>query len=367
MAEFDLGIPGLSDYKEIGSGGFAVVYSAFEADAGRRVAVKVLGSVDERGRRRFDRERRTMGQTTAHDSIVTMFRSGYTDPWNRPYLVMEHMSGGSLQDHLEGQGPLPINDAIELIVPVARGLGFAHSTGILHRDIKPANILISATGAPKLSDFGIAAVRDATGTSQVAFSLAYTAPETFDSARGPDGEVLDPRDERSDLYSLAVTLYALITGSAPFNASSQAALIHQILIDPPRPTTDPVLDDFFAIALAKSPTDRFPTAAQFVHTLTGIASRPQATPLKTAAIGERTTTIAAAPGASGSNLHTAPTVTAKPIAQVHRLTREPIVRGEIRGSKVRLPWWSWLWVPMSMLIIASIVGLIWFISTNGLG
>ena len=215
MAELDLGIQGLSEYKEIGSGGFATVYSAFEADAGRTVAVKVLSSVDERGRRRFDRERRTMGQTTAHDNIVTMFRSGYTDPGNRPYLVMEHMSGGSLQDRLEAMGPLSTREAVELIMPVARGLGFAHTTGILHKDIKPGNILISATGAPKLSDFGIAAVRDATGTSQVAFSLAYTAPETFDSTRSVDGEVIDPRDERSDLYSLAVTLYALIGGAPP--------------------------------------------------------------------------------------------------------------------------------------------------------
>lgn len=83
---------------------------------------------------------------------------------------MEHMTG-SLHDRLEAEGPLPVEEAIRLLVPVAAGLGFAHAAGIIHKDVKPANILISATGTPKLSDFGIAAIRDATGTSQMAFSL----------------------------------------------------------------------------------------------------------------------------------------------------------------------------------------------------
>ena len=129
MAEIELGIPGLADYKEIASGGFATVYSAFEPDAGRRVAVKVLRSVDENGRRRFDRERHTMGQTTDHVNIVTMFRSGYTDPGNYPYLVMEHLSGGSLQDRLDNDGPMSIDDAVDVVLSIADGLGFAHDDG----------------------------------------------------------------------------------------------------------------------------------------------------------------------------------------------------------------------------------------------
>ena len=129
MAERDLGIPDLSDYKRIGAGGFAEVYSAYEARAGRRVAVKVLKSVDEAGRRSFDRECLTMGQTTGHDNIVTMFRFGYTDPDDHPYLVMENMTGGSLQDRLNTEGPLQLDTAVNAVISVAQGLGFAHSTG----------------------------------------------------------------------------------------------------------------------------------------------------------------------------------------------------------------------------------------------
>lgn len=267
MAEGDLGIPGLSDYEKVGEGGFAVVYSAVEVDARRRVAVKVLAAKDPRSLRRFERERRLMGQTTAHDSIVTLFRSGYTDLGN-PYLIMEFMPGGSLQDRLEMHGPVPVDEAVDIILPVARGLEFAHHSGIVHKDIKPANILISATGAPKLSDFGISTVRDATGPSQIAFSLAYTAPETFNATRTPTGEVIDPRDERSDLYSLTATLFAIVAGNPPFTASSQAALMHQILTEPPPRIGDhPALNRLLATGLAKDPRDRYSSASQFIDVL----------------------------------------------------------------------------------------------------
>lgn len=88
MAEIDLGVPGLEDYKEIGSGGFASVFAAFEPEANRQVAVKVMAAMGERAQRRFDRERRTMGQTTAHDNIVTLFRSGYTTIGERPHRAL---------------------------------------------------------------------------------------------------------------------------------------------------------------------------------------------------------------------------------------------------------------------------------------
>lgn len=111
----DLGIDGLSDCKEIGSGGFANVYSALEADIGRRVAVKVLTTIDEGGRRRFNREHLTMGQTTAHPHIVTLFRTGYSSPDDKPYLAMEYLSGGSLQDRLDAHGAMDWEEAVELI------------------------------------------------------------------------------------------------------------------------------------------------------------------------------------------------------------------------------------------------------------
>ncbi|MCP3988248.1 MAG: serine/threonine protein kinase, partial [Actinomycetia bacterium] len=173
MADIDLDIPGLAEVTEIGRGGFATVYSALEVDAGRYVAVKVLDAVDDSGRRRFDRERRTMGQTTDHTNIVTMFRSGYTTIGNRPFLVMEYMAGGSLRDQLDRGQPLPWPDAIKIVAIIADALAFAHEAGIVHRDVKPANILVSSTGVVKLGDFGIAAIHDSTATSQVALSPSY--------------------------------------------------------------------------------------------------------------------------------------------------------------------------------------------------
>ncbi len=279
VTEIDLGVPGLVDLKRIGAGGFATVYEGFETEASRTVAVKVLAAMDPSGRRRFDRERQIMGQTSAHDNIVTMFRSGYTDPGQRPYLVMEHMPGGSLQDRLDNEGRLGIDEALQILLPVIDGLGFAHSTGIVHKDVKPANILISATGSPKLSDFGIASIRDTTGTGQMAFSLLYTPPETFDATTGPTGETSDPRDERSDLYSVAATLYTLITGTPLFWADSQAALMRQILTEPPPRTGDPTLDGFLARALAKDPDQRFHTADQLSTAFQTIQQQGRANPL----------------------------------------------------------------------------------------
>ncbi|MEM8924038.1 MAG: serine/threonine-protein kinase [Actinomycetota bacterium] len=266
--EIDLGIDGLSAYTEVGSGGFATVYSAFEAGTARRVAVKVLAAIDEGGRRRFDREQRTMGQTTDHTNIVTLFRSGYTRPDDKPYLVMEYLAGGSLQDLIDAEGAAGVERAVTMILPIADALDYSHRAGIIHKDVKPANILVSGTGVVKLTDFGIAAIKEGTVTSQVAYSLAYTAPETFGARRDPaSGEVADPRDERSDLYSLAATLYALATGRPPFHNDVPAALMHQILTEPAAPTGHDALDAFFLAAMAKDPEHRFATAADFATAL----------------------------------------------------------------------------------------------------
>ena len=321
MSDINLGIPGLADAKEIGSGGFATVYEAVQVDIGRLVAVKVLGAVDEKGRRRFNRERRTMAQTTGHGNIVTLLDSGFTDPGQRPYLVMEHMSGGSLQDHLDTSGPLSLAEAVEIVSAVGAGLAFAHSGGIVHKDIKPANILTGPTGA-KLSDFGISSVRDASGTSQVAFSLAYTAPETFHASRGPDGRVPDPRNEGSDLYSLACTLYALVAGEPPFTAENQATLIHQIISETPPPTGYLALDAFISTALAKQPEARFLTTSEFLAALAEID-----TPSGTA---KAEATVVAPPPSTAS---TTATVEASSPAELHRAAPRRLIATLSQGSR----------------------------------
>ncbi|MEM9131331.1 MAG: protein kinase [Actinomycetota bacterium] len=258
----DLGIDGLSDYRTIGSGGFATVYAASEAGFDRTVAVKVLHSLDDDGVRRFERERRIMGRLASHPNIITPFKAGYTNT-GAPYLVMEFIEGGSLEDEVRARGRLPWAQAVDHASAAASALSHAHGQGVLHRDVKPANILL-AGGVAKLTDFGIAAIQDLPA-SQVAYTLAHAPPETF-----ADGA--DRRDERADLYSLASTLYALLSGRAPYDVDgpdSQHAYMFRILeSEPPELTGVPApLAAFCAQALARDPARRPASGDEFVERL----------------------------------------------------------------------------------------------------
>lgn len=265
-AAIDLGIDGLSDVRPIGSGGFATVYAATEDRFGRTVAVKVLDKVDAAGRRRFEREQLIMGRMTSHPAVVIPYSSGFTDSGS-PYLLMEHLEGGSLGDLVERSGRQGWQQSVDWILPIAAALGHGHAQGILHRDVKPHNILLGPDGSTKLADFGIASVRESAATTQgISFSLDHAAPETFASGN-------DERDERSDLYSLASSLYQLIDGVAPFHRAdandSQLAYMMRV-IDHPAPalTSAPAaLGRFVTGALAKDPALRPATAADFAAQL----------------------------------------------------------------------------------------------------
>jgi serine/threonine-protein kinase len=262
--ELDLGIDELGRYEPIGSGGFSTVYSAWDEGFQRRVAVKVLHSLDEAGRRRFDRERAIMGQLGSHPNVITPYRAGYTAN-GAPYLIMEYVAGGSLADLVERQGKLPWTVAVDYVVEATGALGHAHDQGVLHRDVKPGNILL-ADSVPKLTDFGIAAIRESTA-SQVAFTLAHCPPETFSQGR-------DARDERSDLYSMASTLFTLVTGSPPFDIEgedSQQAYMFRIIghevPDLPAELIPEPVRAFLRRGLSKEPDERPQTASQFQEEL----------------------------------------------------------------------------------------------------
>ncbi len=270
VAEIDLGIDELSDFQVIGRGGFSTIYSAQDSGFNRRVAVKLLHSLDDSGRRRFDRERGIMGQLSSHPNVIMPFRAGYART-GAPYLVMELVTGGSLQDLIDTRGGLPWRDAVELVVPVTAALGHAHEQGILHRDVKPANIVLAGR-IPKLTDFGIAAIREST-TTQVAYTLAHCPPEAFAS-----GE--DTRDDRSDLYSMASTLYNLITGRPPYyidGTDSPQAYMFRIMghAIPPVPpeVIPPALWAFLERALAKDAAHRPQSARAFEDELRAVLAR----------------------------------------------------------------------------------------------
>ena len=207
-----------------------------------------------------------MGQLSGHANVITPYRSGYTDDGN-PYLVMEYVEGGSLSDHLDQRGPIEWRQAVIYACAIADALGQAHKQSILHRDVKPANILVGEDAVARLTDFGISAVQGSTATA-MAFTLAHSPPETFTSGT-------DARDERSDLYSLASTLYMLVTGRIPFAADgdddSQHAMMRRIEThDPPvlpEESAPSALARFLVDAMAKDPARRPQSAEEFRNDL----------------------------------------------------------------------------------------------------
>ncbi len=255
----DLGIDQLTDAEIIGRGGFSTVYAATDTQFDRRVAVKVLRELSkESDRNRFDRECRIMGRLSSHPNVVTLYNAGFTSD-DEPYMIMELNEEGTLADLLAGDGPLRWREALQLMIPVLRALHHAHEAGVLHRDVKPENILL-AGGVPRLTDFGIAYLRDSTGatSTNITASWLHTAPETFDNER----------DERSDVYSAASTLYNLIAGRAPFenpDDESLNPLIRRLLSDAPPPlppgTAPASLSAYVGQALAKDPAERPVSAA----------------------------------------------------------------------------------------------------------
>jgi serine/threonine protein kinase len=235
---------------------------AWEADFSRWVAVKILQNLDEAAHRRFDRERSLMGRSSDHPNVITPIRSGLTVD-AKPYLIMQYREGGSLQDLVDRGEVMGGREAIGVIRPIAEALGASHRNGVLHKDVKPANILLASNGSPSLTDFGISSIRGSTVT-QTAFTFAHAPPETFS-----DGT--DVRDERSDLYSLASTLFTIIAGHDPFwldGSGSQLAWMHRIANSPvPELGVSDQLDRFLAAALAKDPAQRPQTAQEFVEGL----------------------------------------------------------------------------------------------------
>jgi serine/threonine protein kinase/formylglycine-generating enzyme required for sulfatase activity len=205
-----MGLSGFTDIVQVGQGGYGLVLGARQEQFNRTVAIKVLPTVlhDEVARNRLTRERQAMGVLSGHPGIVTVYDTGYTTD-GRPYLVMEFMSGGSLADRVDRGGPLPWTEAVPIMVGIAEAVEAAHRAGVLHRDIKPDNIMVSSFGASKLTDFGIASVvgGPATAATSITATIEHAAPEVLQGQRPT---------ERSDIYGLGSTLFALLNGMAAF-------------------------------------------------------------------------------------------------------------------------------------------------------
>lgn len=250
--------------ERIGGGGMAEVYLAEDELLDRRVAVKVLRSQftdDANFVARFRQEARAAARLS-HPNIVSIFDVGCTADTH--YIVMEHVAGETLKELIRRQGVLPFRQAIVIALQIAAALKHAHENKIIHCDIKPHNILINRDGTAKVTDFGIARAISSQTATQVAGvlgSVHYLSPE---QARGYSV------DAQSDLYSMGVVLYEMISGTLPFDAATPIAIAMKHLQEEPRlltelrPETPPNLFALVQKAMAKKPVNRQKDAAEFI-------------------------------------------------------------------------------------------------------
>jgi serine/threonine-protein kinase len=268
----------IGDYQilnELGSGGMGRVYRVRNVISDRIEAMKVL-LPDLVGQQelatRFLREIKLMASLN-HPNIAQL-RTAFTAN-NQLVMIMEYVEGSTLADRLE-HGPIPVPEALNYIGEVLDALSYAHHQHVIHRDIKPANIMVTPAGAVKLMDFGIARAGDGhslTMTGTTLGSLGYMSPEQV------QGEATDAR---SDLYSVGVSLYEMVTGQRPFRADSDFSLMTAHVRELPKPPAElqpglpPALNEIILISIAKEPAQRFQSAEAFANALSSVSAEASA-------------------------------------------------------------------------------------------
>ena len=255
---------------ELGRGGMGVVYKAHEESLNRHVAIKVLGEhlqEDTEYVERFIREARSAA-ALSHPNIVQIY--SIAEDQGTHYFVMEYVSGTNVQRMIQIQGKVAPADAVRIILQAAAGLEEAHSHGVIHRDIKPANLMVTEKGLVKIADFGLALIGGATNrltaTGMLMGTPGYLSPE----------QCLDQSpDHRTDIYSLGVTLFEMVTGRMPFRADSPLALLKLIVeVEPPdvaelNPEIDDELRSTITRMLAKDRDERYSSCSEIIDDLQG--------------------------------------------------------------------------------------------------
>jgi serine/threonine protein kinase len=257
---------------ELGRGAMGVVYKARDPKINRFVAVKTISLAGQPAeeeleyRERFFREAEAAGRLS-HPGIVTIFDVGEEPETRAPYIVMEFVGGQSLDKLLSrGDHKLPVDAALQLTLELAEALDCAHAQSVVHRDLKPANILLTEDGHAKIADFGVAKLNLANQTlgGRVLGTPAYMSPEQL------NGEAVDGR---SDLFSLGVILYTVLTGYKPFQGNSALTVSFKVVNRDPIPATlldtelPPGLDYIIARAMAKDPAERYQSGMEMVRDL----------------------------------------------------------------------------------------------------
>jgi eukaryotic-like serine/threonine-protein kinase len=245
----------------IGSGNMAEVYKAMQSSVNRAVAIKIMSAAlteDMEFVKRFQQEAKVIARLE-HPNILPVI--DYGEEERTLYLVMRYLKGGTLHDLIQA-GPMPPQVVLRYLTEIGQAIDYAHGLDIVHRDIKPRNVLLDQDGNPFIADFGLAKITSAaalTLSGQIMGTPRYISPERA-LARKVDG--------RSDLYSLGVILYEMLTGHVPYDADSTVDLVMQHIEAPipsitaANPQLPPAFDDILKRALAKEPTDRYPTAGE---------------------------------------------------------------------------------------------------------
>ncbi len=256
--------------RKLGAGGMANVYLAVDEELGRRVAIKILNerhANDEQFVERFRREAKNAAGLS-HPNVVSIYDRGEAE--GTYYIAMEYVEGRTLKDLILSRGPSPVPIAIDYTRQILQALRFAHRGGLVHRDIKPHNVIVDSEGRVKVADFGIARA----GTSQmteagsIIGTAQYLSPE---QARGA------PVDQTSDLYSVGIVLYELLTGTVPFNGETPVEIAMKHLSQTPEPPSahradiPPDLDYVVLRALAKDPSERYRSAEEMSADLDRVA------------------------------------------------------------------------------------------------
>ncbi len=252
---------------KIGQGGMGTVYLAKDTILGSNVIVKVMNidCIRNKSVNRFIREARAQVKLRENPNVVNIYEIGTKNV--TPFIIMEYIDGGNLRDLLINKGKLRIHEAIEIFIQICNGLCDAHKCGIIHRDLKPENILMKKDGRIKISDFGLAKLESEpslTLNGEVMGTVHYMSPEQI---RG------DKVDKRSDIYSLGIILYEMLTGRVPFTNDNMATILFKHLYEEPEspkiynPNTSDEIERVIFKALRKNPNERFQTVEEMVSIL----------------------------------------------------------------------------------------------------
>jgi serine/threonine-protein kinase len=345
--------------RTLGAGGMADVYLAEDQELGRRVAIKILNdrhAADDSFIERFRREAKNAA-SLSHPNIVSIYDRGEAE--GTYYIAMEYLEGRSLKELIVGRGPAPIKTAIDYTRQILAAVGFAHKHGIVHRDIKPHNVLVGHELRLKVTDFGIArsGASQMTEVGSIIGTAQYLSPE---QARGAQV------DQTSDLYSVGVVLYEMLTGQVPFTGDTPLEIAMKHLSEIPRPPSElrpevpHDLDSIVLRALAKDPSERYQSAeemdADLARVAEGLPVDPETETMATAVL-------------SGSGL-----MAAAPTSVISRPPAQPPVRAAPPGTtppagyygyegppRRRRPIWPWV---LSVLLLLAAAGAAWFAYTK---